>query len=153
MNTKPRLTEKELDAELNKLFESQQHEMAPAQFTADVMSRIRKETITVPYKAVISKQVWFFIAFLCGILFIFALFQPASSQNGIWSLASFSSLQNLGFLNTWISNLASKSLNGLFASSLFLSLIGLVLALSIHYIIMKGFRRGTTNIFRQMYCL
>ena len=152
MKTNPNFSEQEFDTELRELFKIQKQEQVSARFTENVMHQIRGEKLAVKYKPVISARTMFVIALFIGVLIVWAVLQPGNSTDGAWSLPSFSVSPYYDLLNNWQQGFFTFSLSGIFSNAIFLPLIGLLLALSIHYIFLAVLRNRAIKKVKELYC-
>ena len=152
MNTEPIFSDQEFDEELREFFQTQKQEKLTAAFTANVMEQVKAEDLSVKYTPVISSRTFFVIALLIGILVVWAIVQPGTSSDGIWSLPAFSASQYYDLLNNWQQIFYTFSLKWISSSAIFLPLGGLLLALSVHYIFLAVLKNRTIKKVEQLYC-
>jgi len=101
MNTDPIFSDQEFDEELRELLKTQNQEKVSARFTANVMDQIKDEELIIKYTPVISARTMLVIVFFIGILAVWAILQPGSSSDGVWSLPAFSASHYYDLLINW----------------------------------------------------
>ena len=152
MNTNPKLSEKEFDAEINKLIHNQEQEKAPAFFTENVMNRVRQEKPVINYHPVISNRAWFTIVIFVLAVAGYALTAPASSTNTRFTVPQFSTPLLLESINHWFGTVAAGGWQMIYSSGLLLPFAALFFALGLHFFIINGFNNSRKNKLDKMYC-
>ena len=129
MTSENMLSDKEMDANLKKVFHTTGKNRAPENFTENLISRIERESqsLTTTYKPLISKWGWAFISFFVLAIFYVVLTSGAdSTANGV----EFSQLIKRTFSfqleAKGLVEVSSRITQALFSSKVFLSLIALV---------------------------
>lgn len=153
MNTNPKFSEKEFDAEISKLLQAESQAKAPAFFTEKVMSGLRQENPAIGYKPVISKWAWAGIGFFILIITGFAIQQPSSSAKTLFTLPKLTTPPLLQSIGHWLSNFTLGGWQTVQTSGLVLPLVALFLTLSLHFILLNGFHFTGKNKTDKMYCL
>lgn len=153
MDTNPNFSEQEFDKELRELLKSHKQEKVSSDFTEKLMNQIEGEKVSVKYKAVISSRVLFLIALSIVSLVVWTILQPGGSTDNTWTLPSFSISPFLEMLVHWQQAFVSLWQQQIVSSSIILPLLGLLLALSIHYIFLAVLRNRATKKVDQLYCL
>ena len=153
MDTNPNFSEQEFDKELRELLKSHKQEKVSSDFTDKVMSQLEVEKVSVKYKAVISSRALFLIAIFIITLVVWTVLQSSGSADSSWTLPSFSVSPFLEMLGHWQQILVSLWQQQFLSSSIILPLLGLLLALSIHYIFLAVMRNRAIKKVDQLYCL
>jgi len=153
MDTNPNFSEQEFDKELRELLKSHKQEKVSSDFTEMVMNQLESEKVSVKYKAVISSRVLFLIALSIVTLVVWVILQSGGSSDSSWTLPSFSVSPFLEMLGHWQQTLVSFWQQQFLSSSVILSLLGLLLALSIHYIFLAVLKNRAIKKVDQLYCL
>ncbi len=152
MNTDPIFSDQEFDEELRELLKTQNQEKVSARFTANVMDQIKDEELIIKYTPVISARTMLVIVFFIGILAVWAILQPGSSSDGVWSLPAFSASHYYDLLINWQQIFFTFSFKWLSSSAVFLPLGGLLLALGVHYIFLAMLKNRTIKKVEHLYC-
>ncbi|RLD43538.1 MAG: hypothetical protein DRI89_04455 [Bacteroidetes bacterium] len=152
MNTDPIFSDQEFDEELRELLKTQNQEKVSARFTANVMDQIKDEELSIKYTPVISARTMLVIVFFIGILAVWAILQPGSSSDGVWSLPAFSASHYYDLLINWQQIFFTFSFKWLSSSAVFLPLGGLLLALGVHYIFLAMLKNRTIKKVEHLYC-
>ena len=152
MNTNPELSEKDFDAEINKLIHSQKPEKAPAFFTEKVMNRVRQEKTVIKYHPVISKGAWYTIVIFVLAVAGFALTAPASSSNTRFTMPQFFSPLLLESFNHWFDTVAARGWQMIYSSGLLLPFAALFFALGLHFFIINSFNNSRKSKLDKMVC-
>lgn len=151
MNTTNDFSEQEFDRELRKLIKTHENQQLSSQFTEGIMNRITEEKSALGYKPVISKWVMILITTFFGFLMILTQFQSGSSEVSLWSWPEYWSIPITDIFSNWQFTLQSFSMQSLFSSGLFLSILGLMLALGIHYVFMVVLTNQSNKKVRQLF--
>ncbi len=152
MNTDPIFSDQEFDEELRELLKTQNQEKVSARFTANVMDQIKDEELSIKYTPVISARTMLVIVFFIGILAVWAILQPGSSSDGVWSLPAFPASHYYDLLINWQQIFFTFSFKWLSSSAVFLPLGGLLLALGVHYIFLAMLKNRTIKKVEHLYC-
>ena len=152
MNTNPKFSEKEFDAEISKLLQAESQAKAPAFFTEKVMSGLRQENPAIGYKPVISKWAWAGIGFFILIITGFAIHQPASSAKALFTLPKIPTPPLLQSISHWFSSFTLGGWQIIQTSGLVLPLVALFLTLSLYFILLNNLGGFGKNKMDKMYC-
>ena len=79
-------TEKHIETLTKKIMKEVPLESPSLNFTANVMSQLRPKTVSIPYKPLISKKVWFLVAACIAVLVFFSINNSVSDSKWIGML-------------------------------------------------------------------
>ena len=153
MNTNLKFSDQKFDAELRELFKTQKRAKVSDNFTEKVMGQIERDRLIVTYKPVISARALIAIALFVGIMVVLALVQDGNSTQNFWSLSGLSAFSFFEVLNQWQQHFTIIWSQRLVPSGIFLPLLGLLIALSIHYIFLAILSNRSNKKSNQLYCL